>query len=462
MLDIITSFAATCRAADLRVSTSELIDCASHLCLIDPSDEALFKQVLKTNFAKSRREQKKFDQLYDLFFHNLYPETGDIKEAAGLGSDDAKDLAESLLADFQDADQTDRAIADFVAGDPAGYLAVLQALEHQEESPAGALKSNLAQLSSRLGILLKIRRMEQRLAPLLAEQDRQNGSSDKKRLLARIASRLNTAASLLTQDTKPYNDGLVRVKDETGQEGLAGRPFASLSPAEIEEMRDTVAQLVRKLKDKVSRRYTVKNQGILDVKQTLRSSGRYLGVPVEIRYKARPKRKGKIVALCDVSGSVWSAARFMLHMIYAMQDCFTSVCSFAFVSGPTDITDVFERNDPNQAIEKVLSDAKIDFDARTDYGEVFYRFCHDHIHLLNKRTTVIIVGDARSNYHNPREESIAMIREKCRRIIWLNPEPEEFWNTGDSEMMTYMAYCHEVRPCRNLSQLADFIEDLVL
>jgi uncharacterized protein with von Willebrand factor type A (vWA) domain len=93
---------------------------------------------------------------------------------------------------------------------------------------------------------------------------------------------------------------------------------------------------------------------------------------------------------------------------------------------------------------------------------MFYQFHRDHINLLTRKTTLIIVGDGRSNYHNPREKLLEELRAKCRRVIWLNPEPETFWGTGDSEMNTYKAYCHEVRPCRNLNQLIDFIEDLVL
>ena len=228
------------------------------------------------------------------------------------------------------------------------------------------------------------------------------------------------------------------------------------------DLREIIKQLVRKMKDMMSRRYAARKKGVLDIKKTLRHAGRFQGVPMEIKYRNRPLRKTKIVALCDVSGSVWSAARFMLNMIYSMQDCFSDVKSFAFVCGPTNITDIFEKNEVNKAIEKVLTDTEINFNALTDYGEMFYQFHRDHINLLTRKTTLIIVGDGRSNYHNPREKLLEELRAKCRRVIWLNPEPETFWGTGDSEMNTYKAYCHEVRPCRNLNQLIDFIEDLVL
>lgn len=245
-------------------------------------------------------------------------------------------------------------------------------------------------------------------------------------------------------------------------ENLGERLFSSLTPREIEEMREVIGLLVRKLKDRMGRRYAAGKRGALDVKGTLRDAGKFQGIPLILKYRRRPLRKTRIVALCDVSGSVWSAARFMLNMLYSMQDCFSAVHSFAFVCGTTDITEIFENNEVNQAVEKVLTNTDIEFGALTDYGAVFSEFRRNFMHLLDRKTTVIIMGDARSNYHNPRESVLDEIREKSRRLIWLNPEPEAFWTTGDSEMNTYKAYCHEVRPCRNLNQLIDFIEDLTL
>jgi uncharacterized protein with von Willebrand factor type A (vWA) domain len=274
--------------------------------------------------------------------------------------------------------------------------------------------------------------------------------------------RLETANRMLTQETRPNNDGLKQVNTYDKKTlGIGERPFSNLTEIEIVKMRTVIDQLVRKMKDIMSRRYATRNKGTMDVKKTLRAAQRYQGVPIEIVFRQRPLRKTRVVTLCDVSGSVWSAARFMLNMIYSMQDCFSDVKSFAFVAGPTNITDIFEKHDVNQAIEKVITDADINFNAHTDYGEMLTQFHRNHLNLLSKKTTLIIVGDARTNYQNPCEHLLDAMRAKCRRVIWLNPEPEQFWGSGDSEMNTYKAYCHEVRPCRNLNQLVNFIEDLV-
>jgi hypothetical protein len=365
------------------------------------------------------------------------------------------------LKDQMGNDSINQAILEFLSGNPIAYLNELRRVENQEEQPTQSVKSNLSQLSGRLEIMLRINQARNRLVQI--QEDRESIlQTGRRSSAAHLIDRLDTASAMLTQEIRPYNDGLKEVKThDRHYAGLGERSFASLTEKEIEDMREVIKQLVRKMKDMMTRRYAARNKGILDVKKTLRHAGKFQGVPMVIKYRDKPLRKTKIVALCDVSGSVWSAARFMLNMIYSMQDCFSDVKSFAFICGPTNITDIFEKNEINRAIEKVLTDTSINFNALTDYGEVFFQFHRDYIHLLNKKTSLIIVGDGRSNYHNPREKLLEDLRAKCRRVIWLNPEPEQFWGTGDSEMNVYKDFCHEVRPCRNLNQLIDFIEDLV-
>ena len=136
--------------------------------------------------------------------------------------------------------------------------------------------------------------------------------------------------------------------------------------------------------------------------------------------------------------------------------------SFVFVAGLDEVTRVFEDHEINQAIEKILKEASIEYNAATDYGLTFRQFKNRYMDILNKKTTLIIIGDGRTNYANPQEKILDEMRERSRRVIWLNPETPYFWYTGDSEMRTYMECCDEVRPCQNLNQLLEFIESLVL
>ncbi len=149
-------------------------------------------------------------------------------------------------------------------------------------------------------------------------------------------------------------------------------------------------------------------------------------------------------------------------MIYSLQECFIQVRTFIFVSGLDEVTRIFENYEINQAITKVLGEADVNYSASTDYGVTLRQFKKRRLDILNKKTTLIIIGDARTNYANPEEEILEEMRERCRRVVWLNPETELFWNSGDSEMRTYQPHCHEVRLCQNLNQLLEFIQKLVL
>jgi uncharacterized protein with von Willebrand factor type A (vWA) domain len=238
--------------------------------------------------------------------------------------------------------------------------------------------------------------------------------------------------------------------------------FASLTPREVEAMREAIEQLVRRLKDRISRRRAARRRGALDVKKTLRRAAAFQGVPLEVFYRRRPPRKAKIVTLCDVSGSVWSAARFMLNMLYSLQECFAQVRSFIFVAGVEEVSEIFKRYAVNPAIDKILKEARIDYNAATDYGRSLTNFRQDFMEILNRQTTLIIIGDGRCNYTRPEDRILAEMRLRSRRLIWLNPEARQFWYSGDSEMRVFEAVCDEARPCQNLNQLLEFITSLVL
>lgn len=460
MVNLILKFVSCCRASGLRVSTSEVLDCTTQLQFIDVIDESQFRAALRANFAKSRREQGKFDQLYDLFFHELHLDAN-LSQMDSL-SEKIEDVLE-MLHDSADQDQLLKSILDFLAGEPLPFLGELRRIQTEHEDVPKKMRFNLGPLASSLEIMIRINNTRNTIFQFLEEDPLQFSRENRRYLSAHFNERLDGALRLLMHGSRPDNDGLKRVKSyEKHLKQLGERSFSSLTPREVEEMRDVIEQLVRKLKDIVGLRYATMNRGGLDVKKTLRRAAKYQGIPIEIKYRNRPPRKAKIVTLCDVSSSVWSAARFMLNILYSLQECFTKVRSFVFVSGLADVTETFENYEINKAIEKVLKDADIEYHVSTDYGETFRHFRAEYMDALNKKTTLIIIGDGRSNYFNPEEAILEEMRDKCRRIIWLNPDPENVWYTGDSEMRTYETYCHELRPCRNLNQLIGFIEDLIL
>ncbi|SHJ30632.1 hypothetical protein SAMN02745216_01385 [Desulfatibacillum alkenivorans DSM 16219] len=465
MMQLVLKFAACTRAAGLRVSTSEVLDCLDQMQYANPTDEEEFKILLRSNFVKSRREQAKFDHLYHLFFHEMQTDL-DVKSESM-----AQHLEEILdfLQENMGQDQESQAIMDLMAGNPMGYLELLQQMQTDEDSGPRIKGSNLGQLAKRLQIMLGFNDVRELIAQFLESRTPSPGVTEtidyqiRQQLREYFDERLATAQEMLTKEPRPDNASMKKsTSPEKHLAQLGDKPFVSLSRKEVEEMREIIDHLVAKLKDTIGRRYARKTSGVLDIKKTIRAASKYQGVPVELIFKSKPPRKGKVVTLCDVSGSVWAAARFMLNLLYSVSERFTGVRSFVFVNSLTEVSDIFEKHEINQAIEEVLRSDRIPFEARTDYGATFRHFKREYMDILNKKTTLIIIGDGRSNYSNPEADILDQMRDKCRRVIWLNPEHEVFWYSGDSEMRTYERYCHEFRQVQNLNQLMEFIKDLVL
>jgi hypothetical protein len=455
MLDTIALFVNCCRSSGLAIATAEVLDCMEQLKYINLLDENQFKAVLQTNFVKTYRMIPHFNKLYDLFFHQLKRELStETDEQFSMMSDIQHYLHETST------DELDSSIVDFLFDDPNAYLQQMYKIQTLSDEQQQGVKSNMGALNLRLSIMLTINQVRSRIASFSGDNHSQQNIS---RMVNMLEKRLSRANSLLREDMT-FDDNHVQVirSKDNYRKNLGNVPFSSLSPDEILEMRDVVKRLVRKLKDVVGRRYAAMRKGKIDIKKTLRRADKFQGVPMQLVYRNRPPRKGKIVTLCDVSGSVFSAARFMLNLIYSLQEYFSQVKSFVFVAGLNDVTDIFHRYDINTAIEKIMNDPDINYQDYTDYGETFRQFYKNYMDCLTLKTTLIIVGDGRSNYLNPQAHILEEMRNHCCRVIWLNPEPEQFWTTGDSEMHTYSQHCHEVRPCINLNQLMSFIEHLVL
>ncbi len=460
MVNLILKFVSSSRAAGLRISTSEVLDCMDQLRQINFLDEPQFEIVLRANFAKSRGDQIKFDRLYHLFFHELR-EDGGIKSFASI-SDHVEEIL-SELKNTVEQNQTFSSILEFLAGDPLSYIEEVQKIQSQDQERGHGFPGNMGEMTRNLSIMLSIGSVRKMISQFLSG-NRNRIDWDERQALSEFFNRhLDSMLNLLNEKQIPDRIETKRFDSyEKRMSRLGEKTFWTLTPREVEEMREIIAKLVRKLKDTIGRRYAARNRGVPDLKKTLRRSAKYQGIPIEILFRKKSPRKGKIIVLCDVSGSVWSAAKFMLNMLYSLQECFTKVRSFIFVSGLDEVTEFFEKHEVDLAIEKILSEADVHYNDSTDYGLTFRQFKNKYMDILNKKTTLIVIGDGRSNYSNPEENIFKEMKEKCRRVIWLNPETKKFWHTGDSEIKTYRAYCDELRLCQNLNQLHDFIRDLVL
>ncbi len=446
------------------VSPGEVLDCARSLESLEFTDQSRFKTIIRAHFIKTIRHRNRFEEVYKLFFSqhsgfSMGPDPGKARaiEKLNLALENQARKADKK----QEKGKLSRALLDFLRGDPEPFLARVQAIHTREEETPRGFKSNLGPLSAKLDVLLTANRIRQQITGI-PETD--SGTGEAVRQMKNLYhSSLDRALAILSREPVSQN---IALRQDPGSPLDPGRiremPFSSLSGKDLDQARILMDRLVKKLKDKAGRRYRTRNRGGLDVKKTLGRANRFQGIPLEIIYKKKIPAKARIIALCDVSGSVWSTARFMLQLLYALEECFSQIKSFIFVAELTEISGYFKDLDIDRAVAGILKDPGINLNERTDYGSVLHDFLENHGSDLNMKTTLIILGDGRSNYYNPRAHILEQIREKCRRIIWLIPEPGRLWGTGDSEIHTYKHHCHEIRTCMNLKHLTDFVRELVL
>tara|TARA_Y100000746_G_scaffold35380_2_gene26527 strand:+ start:1331 stop:2809 length:1479 start_codon:yes stop_codon:yes gene_type:complete len=239
--------------------------------------------------------------------------------------------------------------------------------------------------------------------------------------------------------------------------------FMHASREEMSELRKAIYPLTRKLAVRLARKRRHGRKGPLDFRNTIRHSLSYGGVPAEPKFRFPRPAKPEIMVVADISGSVASFARFTLHLVYAISNQFSKVRSFVFIDGLDEVTRFFEGvEDIGEAVHRVNTEADVVWvDGHSDYGHAFDVFWEKFGRDINPKTTVLILGDARNNYHASQAWIIQEMKKKARKVYWLNPEPRAYWDTGDSivgEYSTHIDGCYEVR---NLRQLEGFVEKLV-
>jgi uncharacterized protein with von Willebrand factor type A (vWA) domain len=223
-----------------------------------------------------------------------------------------------------------------------------------------------------------------------------------------------------------------------------------------------VAQLKRRLATQGSEHRGRRRSEVVDVRRTMRASLETGGVPLRLKYRPRRPRRPELYILCDVSTSVTSASVFFLSVLHALHDAFRKMRSFVFVERISEVTDVFERESSFAAVSRAIAtDAGVaDVSGYTDYGRVWLEFLDQVVDDLDPRSTVIVLGDARTNGREPFAKAFGAVAERAGRTFWINPEPRLYWNYGDSVMSVYEPYCDGVFECWTTKQLEAFVRAL--
>jgi uncharacterized protein len=478
MLELLAGFIRELREAGLPVSLTENLDAMEAVKHIPLEDRETFKYALAATLVKNNTHWRAFETVFEVYFslrgreYTLSDELDELLSAAededgqppegmdGMrgsgGAGDAlspEELAEMLYRALLEGDdalmramarQAVKRYAGMEPGRPVGgtyYLyrtlrnldldAVLDRLMQQarEDSP-----DPLTPLEERL----EHDEYESRIEHLKKEVE----AEIRRRLVADrgVEAMAKTLRKPLPEDVD----------------------FMHASREEMASLRKAIYPLTRKLAVRLARKRRHGRKGPLDFRSTVRHSLSYGGVPAEPKFRYPRPSKPEIFVVADISGSVAAFARFTLHLVYAISNQFSRVRAFVFIDGIDEVTRFFEGvEDIGDAVHRVNTEADVVWvDGHSDYGHAFEVFWQRYGREVGPKTTVMILGDARNNYHASQAWVVKEMRKKARHVFWLNPEPRSYWDTGDSIVGEYATHCDGTFECRNLRQLERFVDYL--
>jgi hypothetical protein len=443
MLKHLQDFAVKLREAGVPVSNHEMLVTAEALKHLDFSDRESFKAGLAAAICRAPGHLEVFSSLFDLFFS---PEEGGLAEAMARAEQEANDLPDQALLE-----------------------AIIRALREGRDGELRRLaRAVLERLSANAsgGFLLyrALRFVDMdRLMSELAERDDADEWEQRVWRLE-VQSRLKRLREIIEQEVRRRmvdERGASEVADRLLRAPIDERDFATITSDEIHEVRRAVVAVARRLATRLQRLRKQGAQGRLDMRKTFRRSLSTGGTMIDPQFKVKSPSRPDVVLICDVSGSVAAFTRFTLLLVACLQLQFPRVRSFLFVDTVDEVSEIMKTEDPADAVPKALKTADVVWlDGHSDYGHTLKQFHNRYMDSIGERTHVVILGDARGNYRNPEAWVLKDIREKAKRVWWLNPEPQRHWDTGDSVISAYAEHCDAVHECRNLKQLGTFVERL--
>ncbi len=460
------------RKSGVRVSVAESIDAFDALDRLSLDEREIFKDALRASMVKKNEDIGTFDQLFDLFWSGFYDElrqnfegaAGGLPEGMDMdqlmqrlqelmgemdpGDIDLNDLAQALLT--MDLDQLEQMIRD--AAEQAGTGRIENMLQ------VGFFTRRILEQMNAEGAMGQLEALAQRLRDAGMGEEEVEGLMEH---LGRIQEALRkTVRNFTERELRKQN---LDYMEKFRRESLLEKSFYNLTEEEIKQMREVVNRLAQRIKNILSIRRRRLKKGKLDLHYTLRKNMSHGGVPFDVVYKQKKKDRPKLVILCDVSSSVANVSRFMLQFMYALQEAFTKIRTFVFVAELGEVSSVFQEKEVNEAVESALDGGGvINVYTRSNFGFAFHTFWRDFLSAVDNKTTVLILGDARNNYNDPKAWCVRDIHDKAKNVVWLNPESPGAWGFGDSVMDRYLPYTDVAEEVRNLRQLSKIVDGLIL
>jgi len=478
---MMTRFVEALRAADVRVSPAETLDAARAADLVGFGDRTLLKDVLSLSMAKTPEEKAAFDATFERFFAFETLRTATATAAATASAPEASDQDTAPQEEASDNGASGDSAAS--GGPPGGGGDGSEDIDAAAGAPSPSLMDML-RTGDRTALAMAIARAGEQAGIRNIRYVTQRGLYGR-RIMERIGLQELTDAIIAAERAEgaggPQSDALKGVRERLRrdvddyvernlalyaqnegkrlrEEVLESVRLTNVELRDVKTMRVLVRKMAKKLVALHSRRRKKARRGHLDVRRTIRHNVAYDGLMFDTHWKRRKVDRPDVMAICDVSGSVATVARFLLMFLYSLGEVLPKVRSFAFSGHLGEVTELFETMDMDQAIPLILRDYG---GGATDYGAALQDFADIALKDVDTRTTVILLGDGRSNYTDPRVDIMQQIYARARRVLILNPEPEGLWGTGDSEMLKLKPFSQKAQTCGSLKDLERVVDDIL-
>ena len=438
---VLTDFVKTLRNANIQVSPAETLDAMEVIEKVGYENRELLKNTLSFTLPKSFEEKEKFNSCFEDFFNNQLTKKNkptQEKEIPQSKEQINSDLGHQLL----EGDQSDI------------QLSISKAAEEAEIREIKYFTQRSV-FSRRILDIMGVGGLEEELSQL--------GQYKENELPSDLEQQLRNQLTQLREKVSDYVQQQFLLHGDVSGEQLREQVFKSMNMGQIDrsylhEVHSLVRRMAKKLANMHSRRKKNFRRGKLDIRKTLRDNWINQGILFNLRWSYKKIDRPKILVVCDVSGSVGAYARFMLMFLFSLTEVVSKIRAFVFSSYLGEVTNEFKGSNLETAIESALSKYG---GGSTDYGHSFSDFMSLCLDDIDKKTTVVILGDARNNFGPDKAFLLKTVYERSKQVYWLNPEGKYRWNTGDSVMKTYSAYCTKVFECGTLEQLEKVISTLL-
>ncbi|MPY92327.1 MAG: VWA domain-containing protein [Acidimicrobiia bacterium] len=480
MLELLNGFVIELRNAGIPVSLTENLDAMQAVKHIPLEDRDAFKYALAATMVKNQSHWKAFETVFEIYF-SLRGQEYDLENGEEGRDGDQDDDGEPTPSEDQDGKGRGGGGGPPLSPEEIAQM-LFQALLSGDRELMRMVARNAVKRYAGMepgrpvgGTYYLYRTLRNLDLDAVMQQLMDKARQDRGGELTPLEERLehdeyeNRADRLRQEIEAEIRRRLVADRGVEAMAKTLRKPlpedvdFMHASRDEMAKLRRAIYPLTRKLAARLQRKRRHGRKGPLDFRNTIRHSLSYGGVPAEPKFRNPRPHKPEIMVVADISGSVAAFARFTLHLVYAISSQFSKVRAFVFIDGLDEVTRFFENcEDIVDAVHRVNTEADVVWvDGHSDYGHAFEVFWEHYGKEVGPKTTVLILGDARNNYHAAQAWIIKELRQKARSVFWLNPEPRSYWDTGDSIVGEYGQHCNGTFECRNLRQLEAFVDNLV-